>query len=167
MPLVVEDGSERVEDLGAGTERVAESLDADRHDHELLEIGRVLGMLAAVEDVEHRHGQDPRPGPAEVAVERQLMGIRCGMGACQRHAQEGIGTQPALVRRAVELEEHPVDAGLVSRVVADEGWPDRLADVDDGPQDTLAAIATLVPVAQLDRLVGAGRGSGRDGRAPQ
>ena len=33
---------------------------ADRHDHELLEVGRVLGVLAAVEDVEHRDRQRSR-----------------------------------------------------------------------------------------------------------
>ena len=34
--------------------------DADRHDHELLEVGGVHGVLAAVEDVEQRDRQDPR-----------------------------------------------------------------------------------------------------------
>ena len=46
-----------------GPQRVGEGLDADRHDHELLEVGRVLGVLAAVEDVEHRDRQRRRARP--------------------------------------------------------------------------------------------------------
>ena len=49
----------------------AEGRRADGHDHELLEVDVVVGVLAAVEDVHHRHGQDLGVGAAEVAVERQ------------------------------------------------------------------------------------------------
>ena len=56
-----------------------EGRDADRHDHELLEVGRVLGVLAAVEDVEHRDRQGPRADAAEVAVERQVVRGRGGV----------------------------------------------------------------------------------------
>ena len=41
---------------------------------------------------------------------------------------------------------------------------DDVDDVVDGRQDALAAVAALVAVAQLDRLVGAGGGARRDGR---
>ena len=33
---------------------------ADRHDHEFLEVDRIVGMGAAVEDVHHRHRQQSR-----------------------------------------------------------------------------------------------------------
>ena len=53
-------GVQRVVDLGAPAQAFGERRRAERHDHELLEVGRVLGVLAAVEDVHQRHGQDVR-----------------------------------------------------------------------------------------------------------
>ena len=50
-------------------------------------------MLAAVQDVEHRHGQDPGAGPAEVAVQRQVVRRRRGMGAASGHAEDGVGPE--------------------------------------------------------------------------
>ena len=44
---------QRVVDLGAPAQPLGEGRRADRHDHELLEVGRVLGVLAAVQDVHH------------------------------------------------------------------------------------------------------------------
>ena len=40
-------------------------------DHELLEVERVVGVGAAVDDVHQRHGQHARARPAQVLVERQ------------------------------------------------------------------------------------------------
>ena len=45
---------------------------AHRHDHEFLDVDRVVGVRAAVDDVHHRHGQHVRAGAAEIAVERQV-----------------------------------------------------------------------------------------------
>jgi hypothetical protein len=41
---------------------------ADRHDHEFLNVDRVVGMFAAVDDVHHRHRQDAGRGAADIAV---------------------------------------------------------------------------------------------------
>ncbi len=60
---VVEDPLESVEHLRPGPDRLAERVDPDRGDHELLEVGRVDGVLAAVEDVEERDRQDPARRP--------------------------------------------------------------------------------------------------------
>ena len=49
-------GVQGVVDLGAPAQALGEGRRADRHDHELLEIGGVLGVLAAIQDVHHRHG---------------------------------------------------------------------------------------------------------------
>ena len=45
--------------------------------------------------------------------------------------------------------------------------PDPLGHVRDRRQDALAAVAGLVAVPQLDGLVDAGRGAGRDGGPAQ
>ncbi len=61
--LLAEHLLEVVEDLGAAAEGVAEAVEAQRHDHELLDVDRVVGVLAAVEDVHHRRGQQPGAEP--------------------------------------------------------------------------------------------------------
>jgi hypothetical protein len=58
---------QRVEDLGPHPQALGERRRARRHDHELLEVDLVVGVGAAVEHVHHRHGQDRRLLPAEVA----------------------------------------------------------------------------------------------------
>ena len=102
--LVVQHLLEVVEDLAAAAERVAEPLEAQRHDHELLHVDRVVGVLAAVDDVHHRRGQQPGVRAAEVAVERQpaVLGRRVGRG--QRDAEDRVRAELLLVRRAVELD---------------------------------------------------------------
>ena len=52
--------------------RTASRIDGrgDRHDHEFLDVDRVVGMLAAVDDVHHRNRQDAGRGAADVAEER-------------------------------------------------------------------------------------------------
>ena len=59
-PAVAEHLLQRVVDLRADPERVAERVRADGHDHELLQVDRVRGVRAAVDHVHHRHGQRRR-----------------------------------------------------------------------------------------------------------
>src|SRR5690606_15713699 len=59
-----------VEHLGSAAESFPETLGADRHDHEFLDVYRVVGMAAAVDDVHHRYRQDTRRRAADIAVER-------------------------------------------------------------------------------------------------
>ena len=78
---LVEHRAQGVEDLAARAQRLAEVGGAHGHHHELLEVGRVERVAAAVEDVEHGHGQRMRTRPAQVAVERQAVGLGGRMGA--------------------------------------------------------------------------------------
>src|SRR5664280_1042208 len=158
---IVEDRPEGVEDLRTGPERLREGRPSDRRDHELLEVRGVHGVLAAVEDVKERDGQDPRTGTAEVPVERQVVRSGGGVRTGEADAERGIGPEVALVRRAVEVDQRGVDAGLVGCVGTEQGRRDRLADVGDGFQDALAPEALLVAVAKLDGLVDARGGAGR------
>src|SRR5204863_829178 len=61
--------------------------------------------------------------------------------------------------------EDLVEAGLVDRIEAFDLGPDRLDHVPDGLADAFAAVAALVTVTKLDRLVDAGRGTRGDCRA--
>ena len=63
-------------DLGAHAQRFIERARADRRDHELLDVDVGVGVCAAVEDVHHRHRQQVRVRPADIAEQRELARVR-------------------------------------------------------------------------------------------
>ncbi len=58
-----------------------------RQNHELLKVDGVVGVLAAIDDVHQRHGQNAGIGAAEVAVQWQLNRIGGGMGHSEGNAE--------------------------------------------------------------------------------
>ena len=84
-----------------------------------------------------------------------------GLGDRQRDAEDGIGAEPRLVGRAVERDHRLVDLDLRLRIHAADGVENLAVDRVDRLAHALAEIALLVAVAQLDRLVRAGRGARR------
>ena len=154
-----------MKDFRPGTQRFGEACGASRHDHEFLDVDRIVGVHAAIDDVHHRHRQGPRCRAADIAVERQLVGSRCRLGGGERHAENGIGTEAALVGRAVESDHGFVDLDLGFGVHAAERVEEFAVDRFDRAAHALAEIALLVAVAELDRLVRSGRGAGRHGGA--
>ncbi len=158
---------EGVEGLRPHAHGVGKGRRAEGDDHELLEIDRVVGMNATVEHVHHRHRQDAGIGAADIAVERQGVGLRRRLGGGQRHAQDGVGAEPALVGRAVERDHGLVDVDLALGLETADRFEDLAVDRFDGLLHALAAVAPLVAVAQLDRLVDAGRGAGGHRRAAE
>ena len=163
QPLVVQHLLQHVVGLGAPPQRLAEDGRADRHDHELLEVDGVVGVHAAVQHVHHRHRQHVGVGAADVAVERQLEVIGGRLGHGQRGAEDRVGAEPALVVGAVEVEQLAVDGALVEGVEALQHAGDLAVDEPDRGLHALAAVA-LAAVAQLDRLVLAGRRAARHRR---
>jgi hypothetical protein len=109
----VQDAAQRVEGLGADPQRLREGRRAARDEHELLEVDRVLGVGAAVHDVEERHRERPRRLPAEVAEERHAGLGRGRLRRRERDAEDRVRAEAALVRRPVELDEPPVEPLLV------------------------------------------------------
>ncbi len=99
---------------------------------------------------------------ADVAVERdlELVGRRLGDG--EADAEDRVGAQAALVVGAVEVAERGVDQPLLEGLLAEEHLGDLAVDVADRLLHALAAVA-LSAVAQLDRLVFAGRRPARHG----
>ena len=87
------------------------------------------------------------------------------MGRGQRDAEDRVGAEPGLVGGAVELDHRAVEARLVVGVHPDDDRGDHVVDVGDGFPDALAGEAGLLAVPQLDGLVAARRGTGRNGRA--
>ena len=105
-------------------------------------------------------------GAAQVAIERQVEALGRGAGDGHAGAQDGVGAQLGLVRGAVQRQHRLVDGDLVERVHAEQLFGDLVVDVLDGLQHALAAVAALVAVAQLKRLVHAGGCAGRHRRPP-
>jgi hypothetical protein len=116
-------------------------------------------MLAAVEDVHHRHRHPNRARPSQIPVQREARSD--GRRARHRHrdAHNGVPTEPTLVWRAIEFDQQAIDLGLARWAHADEPWRDDLIDVGDCCQHTFAAVARVVPVAQLHSFVLSGRGT--------
>ena len=160
MPALAERLLERVEDLRARAQALRERRRADRHDHELLEVDRVVGVGAAVEHVHHRHRQHVRRLAAQVAPQRQVLLGRGRARGGQRHAEDRVGAQARLVGRAVEVDQRAVEPALVERVEARHRLGDLAVDVGDRLRDALAAPG-VPAVAQLRGLELAGRGPGR------
>ncbi len=71
-----------------------------------------------------------------------------------------------LVLRAVERNHRPVDRTLVTGVHPDERLSDGRLDVFDGFEHPFTAKATLVAVAQFDRLILTGGCTGGHDRPP-
>ena len=156
---------QRVEDLGAHAQALREARRAERNDHELLEVDRVVGVRAAVEDVHHRHRQHVRRVAAEVAPQGEPLLRRRGVRGRQRDAEDRVGPQPRLVGRAVELDQRAIEALLVGGVAAVDGLGDLAVDVAHRLGHALAAVR-VGAVAQLGGLELAGRGAAGHDRAP-
>jgi len=153
-------------DLDALADRLGERRRPVRHDHELLEVERVRGVPAAVDDVHQRDGQEPGALTAERPVERLApRGRRCPRHG-ERDGEQRIGPEPPLVLAAVERDERGIDRRLIGGVAAGERRRDDVAHVGDGAEHALAAVALRVAVTQLDGLALAGRGARRHGRRP-
>src|SRR6478752_6601690 len=79
----------------------------------------------------------------------------------ERHAEDGVGADLALVRRAVQVEHRLVDEPLLAGVVSDDLRTELVDHAEHGLLDTLAAVS-LRAVAELHRLECPGRCTGRN-----
>ena len=75
------------------------------------------------------------------------------MGHSQRNAQNGVSTQLRLGGRAVELEHLLVDGALLGDLHSCQCRSYDVVHVGHSLEHSLAAVALLVAVAQLEGLV--------------
>ena len=162
-PALLEERLEMVVGLGADPQRLGERLGAGGDEHELLEVEGVVRVRAAVDHVHQRHGQHVRVRPTDPPVERNAGLTRRRLRNRQRGPEDGVRAEAGLRGRAVELDEQAVDSPLVVCVEADQRVGDLAVDVADRPRDALPEPG-VAAVAELDRLVLAGRGAGRHQR---
>ena len=146
-----------MEDFGPHADSLGDAGRSDRHDHEFLNVDRVVSMFAAVDDVHHRHRQNPRRGAADISEQGQGAGIRSRLGDGHRHAQNGVRTQTALVVGAVQFDHRAVDGLLFGRIEPGNHLRDFSVYGIHGAQHTLATIAAFVAVALFHRFIGPGR----------
>src|SRR4029453_10222936 len=106
-----------------------------------LEIERIVGVYAAIEDVHHRYGKKPRRRSADITVERRALRGGRGLGNRERDSEDRVGAEPALVRRTVERDERLVDLRLRFRIHAADGIENLAIDGGDGFAHALAQIA--------------------------
>jgi hypothetical protein len=91
----------------------------------------------------------------DIAVERQAGGFGGSLGHGQRHAQDAIGAEPRLVRRAVQFNHGAVDGDLVFGLHAGKAIENLAVDGGHGFGNALAHVAALVAVAQFRSIMGA------------
>ena len=92
--------------------------------------------------------------------------FRSRLGGGERHAEDGVGAEARLVRRAVKLDHHFVDMALVLRVHAANRVEYLAIDRVNRLLDPLPQIA-LAAVAQLHRLMRACGRARRHGSAAE
>lgn len=110
--------------------------------HELLEGQTATGVGATVQDVLEGNGKDVGLlGTGEVRdvdVEGNTLLSSGGLGDSQGDTEDGVGTEVALVGRAIELVKELVDLGLVLDIngLLDQSGANGLVDVLDSLEDT-------------------------------
>ena len=155
-PPLVEHRPQRVEHLRADAQRLREALGPRGDDHELLQVEPVLRVRAAVDHVHQRHGQRASRLATEGAVQR-LAGVGSrGLRDSEGAAEDCVRTEPALVRRSVELDQDPVELALVGGIETDGGARDLAVHVGDRAEHALAEVHGRVAVSKLHCLVLAG-----------
>ena len=113
-------------------------------------------MLAAVEDVQHRHRHHQLSTAREIPIERLPRCQRRRSRHGKRGAENRVRAQAGFVCGAVEIDQPFVDGALVCGIGAPQRTGNLIVDVANGLEHALAAVAALVAIAQLDRLVGPG-----------
>jgi len=69
-----------------------------------------------------------------------------------RHRDDCIGTQPAFVLCAVEIDKNLIDLRLLNRVLSYQFSRDLIPDVANGIQHPFAQIAFRIAISEFCRL---------------
>src|SRR5690606_31951758 len=126
-----------------------------------LEVDRIVGMGAAIDDVHHGNGQNMGIGAAHITVERQAGRFGSSLGNGKRDTENGISTETRLVRRAIKRDQRLVNVDLALDVKTANRIEYFRIDEFDGLLNALAKIA-LAAIAQFDGLMSAGGCARRD-----
>ena len=133
-------------DLAAPAQSLGKAASPHGHDHKLLNINIVCRVCAAVENVHHRDGERDRGDAADIAIQRQMIGV-CG-GACggKRYGKRGVCAQLAFVFGAVCLKNELIQLALLACAFAAECGGDDVIDGMHRLQNALAAVACGIAI---------------------
>ena len=136
--------------------RIADVFSGDRHDHEFLDIYRVIRMFAAIKNIHHGHRQHPCGCATDVAIQRLAAIVRSGFGDGQGDPQNRIGAQARFVGRAVHFDHGLVDCDLFIGFKANQRICNFSVHIFNRCQHTFALIAIFIAIAQLNGLISTG-----------
>lgn len=182
--LLLDDTLQGVVDLGTHLHGLSEAGSSGGQDHEFLESETVTGVGTTVDNVERRGGEDVGSLDTgefgQVLVERDTLWIGetsiasisirwidlvttnllSGTSFRDSHGdtEDGVGTELALVRGTVQLDQQVINLLLLSDVQtrADQFLGDDVVDVGNGLGNTLSDVGRLVIISQLNGLVDTG-----------
>ena len=163
--LGLQDGSQRMEHLGAPAQRFLKRGCAHRHDHKLLCIHSIRCVCAAVQNVHHGHRQAVGIYAAQKTVQRHFQRSGCCAAGCNGHRQNGVCAQIGFILGAVYLEHGSIHGVNVGSIHAHHCVRNDRVDVFHRLGHALAQIAALVAVPQFQRLKLAGGCTGRGAAA--
>ncbi len=165
MAGVVQTFAQCMKDFRPNTHGLGERFRSHRHDHEFLEINRVVRVCTAIDDIHHRHRQDMRIRTAKISVDRQPACHCRGLGDRERYAKDGVGAEPLLGWRPVKITKDAIYAQLIFCFELLQRIEYLAIDRIDGLAHALPEITFRIAVAQLVRLKRAGRRAGGNARA--
>lgn len=144
--------------LGAHLHGLSEAGGTSGQDHELLHGQFVASMAATVNDIESGHRQDDFLVASQIGnvfVQWNVLLGSTSLGNSQRHTQNGVGAELALVLGAVQLDHKVIDGCLIDHIQIglDQLGAQGVVDVTDSLQHGLAVVVGLVIVAQLQSLM--------------
>ena len=120
-------------------------------------------MLAAVEDVHHRHRHGILATAVQlgdVLVQGHLARLRGGLGRGQGNRENGVGAKAGLVLGTIGIDHRLIQFTLLCGVASLQQIANRTVDVGHRLEHTLAQIPGTVAIAQLQGFPGAGGGAG-------
>jgi len=147
--------------------RLGEGRRAVRHDHELLEVERVVGVGAAVDDVHHRHRQAIGPLAPERPIEWELPVGRHGPRRGERHREGGVrpDNYSDRLKVAVEVKNYDISTpagrrSLVAKIA--QQVRQRSAHLPPGARQTVVidVRGQAIPPTQLETLRQSVHGAG-------
>ena len=141
-----------MENLNPGAHRLRETVCADGHHHDFLNIEGVISMGAAVEDVHHRGRQHMGMNTAHVSPERLARRLSRSTGHSQADTEDGISAQARFVVGPVQADQVTVNAFLVEGITPGKDGKNLGIDALNRGADTLA-VPACPAITAFHRLI--------------
>mmetsp|Transcript_27595 Transcript_27595/g.60369 ORF Transcript_27595/g.60369 Transcript_27595/m.60369 type:complete len:366 (-) Transcript_27595:454-1551(-) len=141
--LRLDQGLQVVVDLAAHAHGLSKRGGTSGQNHELLHGQSIASVAATVDDVEGGDGQDQLAVASEISnvlIQGNTLLSSTSLGHSQRHSQDGVGTQLALVISAIKLLHLVIELLLVHWVHALQSRGDDNVDVLNSLRYTLAQV---------------------------